>query len=109
MEARLAEARGYSICVQCFPNDNFVIGLQRLLRTPFSHVYHRIIQEIYLIVSIPNYVSISTAFFIKFIYLLPKDNLKNTHKTYIFAILCLLSSRFISKNVSAFYSAQLQR
>ncbi len=35
-----------------------------LLRTPFSHFYHRIIQEIYFIVSILNDMLISTAFFI---------------------------------------------
>ncbi len=64
------------------------------MNTFFPHFYHRIIQEIYLIVSILNYMSISTAFFIWFIYLLPGDNLKNTHKPYIFAIACLLSSRF---------------
>ncbi len=26
-DARLAGARGYNIFVQCFPNDNFIIGL----------------------------------------------------------------------------------
>ncbi len=26
VEARLAAARGYNIFVQCFPNDNFMIG-----------------------------------------------------------------------------------
>ncbi len=36
----------------------------------------RIIQEIYFIVSVLNDMSISTAFFIYFIYLLPEDNLE---------------------------------
>ncbi len=46
-------------------------------------------------------MSVSTAFF-HMVYVLPGDNLKNTHKPYIFAIVCLLFSRFISKNISAF-------
>ncbi len=38
----------------------------------------------YFIVSILNDMSISTAFLIWFIYLLPEDNLKNTHKPMYF-------------------------
>ncbi len=44
--SRLAAARSYNICVQCFP---FMIDLLRQLQTHFSHFYHRIIKEIYLI------------------------------------------------------------
>ncbi len=53
--SRLAAARGYNICIKCFP---FMIDLLRQLRTPFSYFYHRIIQEIYLIVSILNCQSV---------------------------------------------------
>ncbi len=47
-------------------------------------------------------MSISTAFF-HIVYLLsPGDNLKNTYKPYIYAIMCLLSSHFISKKFLLF-------
>ncbi len=75
-------------------------------KQPFSHFDHRIIQEIYVIVSILNDMSISTAFFIYLIFYYLKITWK-THINHIFLQSCLLSSHFISKNVSAFYSAQL--
>ncbi len=71
--------------------------------------YHRLRQNIYFIVSILNDMSISTALFMYFIYLLPGDDLKNTHKPYIVTVVCLLSSCFISQHVYACYSAALQQ